>query len=567
MLSAITSRHLSQEGTNKAQMSYEHLVKYLPEPTDWFTSTVKYEGDCRVELSSPEGWLTGHGTCSYTECGEGKIIIDIDDWGKIEEVNEDKDFILTWLLNGIKPFQILGGYNFAIRSSKNTISKLNIITESGIYSVKEVLFYNWHLIPNEGKYVLEIIPSQAEFTAVNTKLDNKQYWVLPLLNFVSDSGTYSLGNHILRQRYIPDSTVDFLNSQADEKEKAWVKHGLIARSYLIPFTYHNASAFIEKLPSYSEKETILKESNCGTELTQVMVGEVSDDELASIDLLSVLGVATGNEVGASWIEYRDKNGELVSRNHSNLGIPKYLGGRSSVHGLVHREGLGELLSSSSECSHFGNSQFRIVMLNLARGAISSRDISEILYSICVAYDELANYLSVTENIEALANQLTSTNKDKVKQILQKAQKEIKTIQSSENDATQIELLRQISEKTISQPLSKSSKFTDRLRALIELPEVELLDFHVMETQFSESDFRNWLYKINYFRNRTMHHASYHLPSKDIRQITQHLHDILVRIILKMLNYEGHYAPSMTAPNDREPIDWVGKSTTAQELGY
>lgn len=46
----------------------------------------------------------------------------------------------------------------------------------------------------------------------------------------------------------------------------------------------------------------------------------------------------------------------------------------------------------------------------------------------------------------------------------------------------------------------------------------------------------------------------------------YLHDIAVRILLKLLKYDDTYYPTIRYDDD-QPVDWVNEDTTARLLGY
>ena len=55
--------------------------------------------------------------------------------------------------------------------------------------------------------------------------------------------------------------------------------------------------------------------------------------------------------------------------------------------------------------------------------------------------------------------------------------------------------------------------------------------------------------------------------EDLWRIMNHLHDILVRIILKTLDYDGQYQPTVINMTDSKPVDWVKPDFSARRLGY
>lgn len=50
-------------------------------------------------------------------------------------------------------------------------------------------------------------------------------------------------------------------------------------------------------------------------------------------------------------------------------------------------------------------------------------------------------------------------------------------------------------------------------------------------------------------------------------LTNHLHDIPLRIIFKIIGYSSNYNPTVSDYFDDRPVDWVDDETTPQQLGY
>ena len=50
-------------------------------------------------------------------------------------------------------------------------------------------------------------------------------------------------------------------------------------------------------------------------------------------------------------------------------------------------------------------------------------------------------------------------------------------------------------------------------------------------------------------------------------IYKHLHDLLLRIIFQMLNYDRCYQSPLKSNRQRTSVNWVNKDTQTQELGY
>jgi hypothetical protein len=56
-------------------------------------------------------------------------------------------------------------------------------------------------------------------------------------------------------------------------------------------------------------------------------------------------------------------------------------------------------------------------------------------------------------------------------------------------------------------------------------------------------------------------------SCDAVAVWQRLHDILGRLILKMVGYSENYRPTMVSVSARFPVDWAQPATPAARRGY
>lgn len=93
-----------------------------------------------------------------------------------------------------------------------------------------------------------------------------------------------------------------------------------------------ARSVVERLPDYAESERLLLEGKERQRTTAVMVGPTTgkavDDfeqmrEWFPLDILSLLTLATGTEVGCPWVEIRDEKGRLARRFHGYLGVKAF----------------------------------------------------------------------------------------------------------------------------------------------------------------------------------------------------------------------------------------------------
>lgn len=79
--------------------------------------------------------------------------------------------------------------------------------------------------------------------------------------------------------------------------------------------------------------------------------------------------------------------------------------------------------------------------------------------------------------------------------------------------------------------------------------------------------------ISHYRTDVIHYGYLDLDAgghdwRDVWAIINHLHDIMARIILQAVDYDGGYHPTVVpGPVIPFPLDWVKPDTMAGTLGY
>lgn len=53
----------------------------------------------------------------------------------------------------------------------------------------------------------------------------------------------------------------------------------------------------------------------------------------------------------------------------------------------------------------------------------------------------------------------------------------------------------------------------------------------------------------------------------VARTARHLHDLLLRLLLRLVDYDGHYPPRVEEMSDARPVDWVAPTTPVRRLGY
>ena len=554
----------------------QRVIDLVHTPNAWYSTTVEYVGKAYVRFSKPKGWIRGKAKCKYDSLGNGVIKMEVKEWENEEAPSGlDKNVSFTWLAAGYRPDGVASGMlMLGSVTNTNLCDFIEIKTKNGTYRAEKPN-YDWPAFRHE----FEFYPREANFQVTGKTREEAKYWVLPLLNFLTlFLDRYdNFQNHPLRIFPIRPEVFEFLESDASAIEKRYVEHQATASSYLIGFMYNDQPGFIEPVPKYRKYVKDIESGKLRNAQTAVMVGSAKNlkNELDPIELLPVLGITTGHLIGASWYELRDESSHLLSRFHANFGGSDYGYGRAAIDSRLQKGGIGDLLTQASKSPHYGGSQMRAVMRNLS-GSLSGHDVSTMLFYVCAALDVLYSYLVPNP----LTVQLLPVRKKEIEKILDDARIKILQIENklsweTKEEKEEGEALKTIANKVRSQPLNSRVVFEDKVIALLSFFEFE--DQAVMNRYFTSLGLEpsGWKEMIKHYRNRTMHYAYYpektfFLPEdkseQEIATILFHLHDILLRCVLKLLEYEGEYYAS-TLPFHPKPVDWVKGDISPELLGY
>jgi len=508
---------------------------------NWFEMNYEYIGEGHAEFANPRIILEGPVKIQFKESGESDIqmeyrtIIGEADPSILELINRDVSV-------GEDYKKIV---KFVNQIEKNQCTKFSVIAPNGIFSSVGVEIK--HYIPNDlaNKIKFFILRSQFE---VNGKA--AKYWVLPLYNFIA-----------YFYKYPSDWTHPL--SMND-------KH--IGKS----FKFNTNSCFIEPLVDYEIRKDDLINFQSPKRLTSLMVGELrsnpidfeSLDQQVPIDFLELLGLATGTEIGSPWIEFRAADGDLVKRIHAEFNNPIYFKGHVAIDEYSD-PGISTLLAQSQSLLHLGNSYMIATLKHLVRAGSRNLTTEEKLTHLFQALDCLCETFDLkTQHL----NQRLNTNQQmKIKEILKKARMDIMAISSAATIDEQSQAIREIANRTSSNPAATTRDFGLSLSDLLKLfglPDVILIENYYQTSKNGKS----WIRYISHCRGVVMHKGFLdfygdEFDPKEINIIRSHLHDILLRLVFKMLNYDGIYQSPIRPLPDRNEANWVKPSTSPDKLGY
>ena len=263
--------------------------------------------------------------------------------------------------------------NLALENNPCTL--VEVETQEGTFIATPNIEYDYSDAPvasGDGKALMTLYPLRSRFDAAGS--GPARYWVIPLVNFVSDFHGHDslLSKHplrIWREPTIPDE----LTEERAQVDRFMAKQ----KDQLILFGSKDHPGFLESLPDYEDRVSRLLRGTATSLITAVAVGEIGDgiidpyEDHFPLNVLRVLGFATGTEVGTTWIEFRDATGAVVSRSHARYKESRFSEGRAPIKESVHR-GTGKLLNSFFHLPKVLRDRLRPAMNYSTQSGLSSR---------------------------------------------------------------------------------------------------------------------------------------------------------------------------------------------------
>lgn len=485
-----------------------------------------YTGEIEGNLSNPSKRYTGSINIEFEQAGNFKIHTQIP--RKIATAKQKVESIQINASQG----------NISVTSFSKNIKDVSITVSPSLF--------------NLNLYIKEFEFEQNLGTEV-------KYWILPLTNFITDFIQY-------------DPRLDYL-SQTENIKANFSPHRLIN------FKLQNNQCWIEPLIDYEERKKKLIFGEIGCTITSIMVGEIGSMSINSnditqnlpFDLLYVLGLATGTEIQAPWIEFRDANYQLIKRIHWNIQPIQYTKGHVAIKGddLKANSGIGHLLEKSLSSNHFSKPHLRISLIYALLGTNVNQRLESRISNFIFALDTLSKHYGY--DIQDLRQGLDPSQINQITNYLNNAASQIQSLASASNSADKNQIINRIATRTKKTPIGKDRDFGLAVIELLNhflLPDCDVINNYYLHNP--RTDNRNFAAVLSYYRGAIVHEGYFNFHSgsyefEDVVRVLKHLHDILIRLNLIMLEYRGHYITPIS--NSSKPVNWVNVSTLASELGY
>ena len=401
-----------------------------------------------------------------------------------------------------------------------------------------------------------------------------RYWVLPLSNFIPEAwkgGLYKdLDEHPLRLcRWptIPDGL--------PQNEATGAVLTLAQRAGLLTFLLNGETGFIERMPSYDARVKRVRQDRT-RRITAVMVGpahvqSVDWADLAGLfplDILSMLSLVTGTTVGAPWIEFRDEKGSLVRRVHICFGGGRYERLHPAQYNLLLLNGpgyvTGQVLAAADRGQKYLRAAINHALAATRRGTIESKFIS-----LCRGFETLCRHHKFIN--QDLSARLETGQQATVKALLKETAGKIRAMQKAETDHGRRAALDTIASRT------QSAAQTEKSFGLAVADLAQKFGFHdaqVLDAHFAVHPHvtgKTWPGILTHYRAAATHDAYFDFPQPEdlyaILRVAHHLHDLLLRVLLKTIGYEGPYYSPIPPLMQRDSLEWVKPTTPPALLGF
>jgi len=540
---------------------------YLPMPNHWFFSELTYEGQGTATFENPNGKIKGKVKVSCNELGDIKAEMVCEQLITNAELDGDNFFrILKFLYrNKGKGNRVAIGIG---TESPNNCLELNVQSDEGVFTATENLFWTTKDFNDH----IEFWISHGDYRAKTRR--KTKYWVVPLINFVSSF--HQLNHPLPTQHPLRLYKTPTVPNSLDDKERQIALMAAHRRYLLIAFEFGNKFGYIEPLPDYREREQNLKSGKEKQSITALMVGEIIDgmeNKWFPHNYTNLISLASGSEVYAPWVEYRDRNGGLISRKHLSAVKESYEKGYAVIDETIHH-GLGELVSVASKSKHFDEDYFQVLVGHLIEVNSHGRHVENHMTILGRSFEMLSEKLGVGR--QDLKSYLPKTYNQDVNTILSKARKQVTYLlkRAKKEGLIDASAALQRIESKISNANNMDGDFG--MKVMDVLSRYKMPDLVIMEKSYSQrtqSKGKSWIQTLSQLRNAPLHEGFFHIQDGtfdfyEILRIENHLHDALIRIVLKILEYQGKYQPRVIEYLvDEKTVDWVNEMITAKELGY
>ena len=487
-----------------------------------------------------EPFVEFHGPASVRPDENGRPVVEMIVERSNPPVQSQLD--LTRIEFGLQPAQA-GQKLIRFGGGSQNMVRATVRGAQGVFQSGPDWSYTFSWPPGEA-LTLRINPSKSEFVAAPAA--SETLIVLPLSAFVSEFPACSPA--------IRDHPLNLAIGLSSHPNGC------------IPFEVGGQQAFIQQLP---DRADIVE----GMRLTAVAVLPMVDPAMVDpwgwflTTFLRLLELAAGSEINTLWIELRDENGRLARRLHIPTGhLLDLKDGYGAIRKALHWSA-GEYLTAALSSPLAREPFFSIALRHCVRAGLPGLTLDDQLDHLVRALECLtARYgFSKLDLLDGFDPQL----KIRIGTILNDARVEIDKLVTTVADAGHRVKITRIAGR------AQSAAQTDRSFGLavenltrhFGLRDAEVLGPYYVR---HPGPGRDWVGTLSYYRGAVLHEGFVDIDSPaaavgEVLGFVLHLHDLLVRLLLKIVGYRGTYQPRLIRATAAENADWFKPGVRVDSL--
>jgi uncharacterized protein YlzI (FlbEa/FlbD family) len=356
----------------------------------------------------------------------------------------------------------------------------------------------------------------------------------------------------------------------------------------IKFQFNGFDCWIEPLPDYDKKKEELLSGKSQQLITAIVVQEFGDSEklnikyngnrnqidLIPLEIVEILGFISGSQVQPPWSEFRNSNYEVIERIYNYIYLFPFEEGHiimnidSKETNQKCNKAISSLLEQSLLSGKLNESYMRVCLrLLIKAGHINLFLEDRKIYTVRCFEIILKQYKCDIKNLTEGLNDHQINN---IQSAIDKATAEIQLINGNEK---QKESINKIIDR-IKTARQKGDQFGMSVCKLLANNNFQFQDEKIIDNFYKTNprpDKQNFAKVLSNYRGAVIHEGYFDFNNKynfkDVVIFLNHLHDILIRILLTELGYCGQYNSPITTPDSIKLTDWVNPNTSAEELGY
>lgn len=574
-----------------------------PHYNTWYEKEIVYEGEGYLELGNPKGWVKGKTVATFDELGNYSIKLEVETFECQEDIGDPdlESYKLKWLLDGVRPSKFAGGVAFSDISFDpiNHVRKFIIHSSSGVLTAIGEVNYSVSIASlNAENTLIYIFCSHLRFEAFNIMVP--RYWSMPLINYLSDYLYMQINSDINYHpmRMLTPGELPELNQSFSQNHEIFLISHIRRCSVFMSFHFSNGNiGLLEKTVKYEDYRTLernFKSHKLNHAVTSVISGDFSSDESTldniPLDVTFLLSLSSGSHVGYPWVDIRDENTNLIVREHIRQSPLRFSKAKSLLDSQT-KGGLPELLNNAQ----FPLSPYTRTAIHLLITAVDdSRMVSDRLSDLFRALDTLRKELFDEIDEEQRAKKqlpkpfsyrkIRQTDRDMLLNTLNQIKDNYPEPTANDYFSKIIENLPSFLDPN---KLKNQRSEKDQIARLFEhfnIKDAKILDTYLFSHRVRECESFFELYST--YRNQVIHEGTIiydqnlTISAEDDETKWEfvflfHLTDIVIRILLKKLNYSGEYhswtlrhrGHRMRLDVRKRNVDWVTEITHPSLLGY